>query len=130
MILVIFLKKVVLLHSYIPKHIPKSDIAITSPSQIKNKIAIMRRIMNHTTLVIVAALAATSLIIGTTGILQPAAATNKHTHVKLNIHTVTQNITNRQEIQQGFSTCNNSNNATCANNVLQASNSISFANGQ
>jgi hypothetical protein len=86
--------------------------------------------MNQTTLVIVAALAATSLIIGTTGILQPAAATNKHTHVKLNIHTATQNITNHQEIQQGFSTCNNSNNTTCANNVLQASNSISFANGQ
>ena len=47
--------------------------------------------MNQTTLVIVAALAASALIIGTAGILQPAAAIQ---------------IQSNQEIKQGLAQCN------------------------
>ena len=42
----------------------------------------MKRIMNKTTLVFVAALAASTLIIGTMGTLHPAAAYHHKTHVK------------------------------------------------
>jgi hypothetical protein len=52
------------------------------------------RNMNQTTLVLAAVLAATALIIGTAGILQPAAAYHHKSHIKAN------NIEANQDIKQ------------------------------
>ena len=71
----------------------------------------MKRIMNQTTLVIVAALAASALIIGTAGILQPAAATQ---------------IQSNQEIKQGLAQCN-FRGSSCTGNYQQAANTIIFS---
>jgi hypothetical protein len=67
--------------------------------------------MNQTTLVIVAALAASALIMGMTGILQPAIATQ---------------IQSNQEIKQGLAQCNFKGSA-CTGNYQQAANTIIFS---
>jgi hypothetical protein len=70
----------------------------------------MKRLMNQTTLVFVAALAASALIMGT-GILQPAAATQ---------------IQSNQEIKQGLAQCNFKG-SSCNGNYQQAANTIIFS---
>jgi len=67
--------------------------------------------MNQTTLVIVAALAASALIIGTSGILQSAAA----------------QIQSNQEIKQGLAQCNFKG-SSCNNNYNQAANTVILVN--
>jgi hypothetical protein len=65
--------------------------------------------MNQTTLVIVAALAASALIIGTTGTLQPAAA----------------QIQSNQEIKNNNVNCNYKG-SSCNGNYNQAANTVIF----
>lgn len=67
--------------------------------------------MNQTTLVIVAALAASALIIGTSGILQSAAG----------------QIQSNQEIKQGLAQCNFKG-SSCSNNYNQAANTVILSN--
>jgi hypothetical protein len=71
----------------------------------------MKRIMNQTTLVIVAALAASALIIGMAGILQPVAA----------------QIQSNQEIKQGLAQCNFKG-SSCSGNYNQAANTVILSN--
>jgi cobalamin biosynthesis protein CbiD len=71
----------------------------------------MTRLMNQTTLVIVTALAASALIMGTAGIVQPAAATQ---------------IQSNQEIKQGLAQCNFKG-SSCTGNYQQAANTIIFS---
>lgn len=69
----------------------------------------MTRLMNQTTLVIVAALAASALVMGTPGILQPAAA----------------QIQSNQEIKANNNDCNFKG-SSCTGNYNQAANTIIF----
>jgi curli biogenesis system outer membrane secretion channel CsgG len=71
----------------------------------------MTRLMNQTTLVVVAALAVSALIMATAGILQPAAATQ---------------IQSNQEIKQGLAQCNFKG-SSCTGNYQQAANTIIFS---
>ncbi|HYA84247.1 MAG TPA: hypothetical protein VEH06_12475 [Candidatus Bathyarchaeia archaeon] len=71
----------------------------------------MKRLMNQTTLVIVAALAGSALIIGTAGILQLAAATP---------------IQSNQEIEATIAGCNFKG-SSCNGNYNQAANTIIFS---
>ena len=75
--------------------------------------------MNQTTLVIVAVLAASALIIGTSGMLQPAAAHQQKSHEKNNLALAIQHI--QQNVQCDFSGTNN-----CNNNYQQAANIAVF----
>ena len=68
----------------------------------------MKRLMNQTTLVIVAVLAASAMIMETAGILQPAAATQ---------------IQSNQQIKQGLAQCNFKG-SSCNGNYQQAANTI------
>jgi hypothetical protein len=67
--------------------------------------------MNQTTLVIVAALAASALIMEMAGILQPAAA----------------QIQSNQEIKQGLAQCNFKG-SSCSGNYNQAANTVILSN--
>jgi len=69
----------------------------------------MKRLMNQTTLVIVAALAASALVMGTAGILQPAAA----------------QIQSNQEIKANNNDCPVKG-SSCTGNYNQAANTVIF----
>jgi len=72
--------------------------------------------MNKTSLVFVAALAASTLIMGTMGALQPAAAYHHKTHL-----TQSNTIDVDQAIYQAVR-CDNSGSNNCNNNYQQAAN--------
>jgi hypothetical protein len=80
---------------------------------------LITRIMNQTTLVIVAVLAASALIMGTSGMLQPAAAHQQKSHEKSNLALALQQI--HQDVQ-----CNNNSSNNCNNNYQQAANIAVF----
>ena len=77
------------------------------------------RIMNQTTLVIAAALAASALIIGTTGVLQPAAAHHQKSHVKNQALAF-------QQIHKNFICSSGNNSSSCNNSYNQAANIAVF----
>jgi hypothetical protein len=76
--------------------------------------------MNHTTLAIVAVLAASALIIGTTGMLQPAAAHHyKKNDKKIQALAV-------QQVHQNFICGPNNSSNNCNNSYNQAANIAVF----
>jgi hypothetical protein len=81
----------------------------------------MTRIMNKTTLVFVAALAASTLIIGTMGTLQPAAAYHHKNHLKQS-NNLDVNQANYQVVR-----CDYSGSGNCNNNYQQAANTVIFS---
>jgi hypothetical protein len=88
--------------------------------------------MNQTTLVLAAVLAATALIIGTAGTIQPAAAHHQKSHIKL-----TNNIQANQDINQNVlcstpgstpqAALPGSTPGNCNNNYQQAANIVVFS---
>ena len=82
----------------------------------------MTRIMNKTSLVFVAVLAASTLIIGTAGALQPAAASHHKTHLKQS-----NDIDVNQAIYQAVR-CDHSGSFNCNYNDQQAANTAILTN--
>jgi len=86
--------------------------------------------MNQTTLVFVAALAASTLILGTLGALQPAAASyghhRQHHHDKTFVKQ-SNSLQVDQQINQAVQ-CNNSGSTNCDNNYQQAANNAIITN--
>ena len=77
--------------------------------------------MNKTTLVFVAVLAASTLIIGTMGTLQPAAVYHHKSHLKQS-NNLDVSQANYQVVR-----CDYSGNNNCGNNYQQAANTVIFS---